>query len=432
MNPPKDPLRRRTIKAVTAAATTALSGIGFPSLAQTQPLRVGILAAKGGTGAYIGTNGLRAAQWTAERINNAGGIAGRKIELVIEEETNPKDTLDRARRLALQEKVDCIQGIYSTGVSVAVAPALEEMKVLTQFWDGTTQDGVKETMPNPKYIFRSTDNEVEAIMASLLVAQNWRGTFKTIAAISPDYSYGRNVWEAFQALLKKFNIPAQVVAEQWSKFGQLDFTTNVAALKSAKPDLVYCVLGNADLPIFMRAAHNVGLTETAKFVMPQAGHEWGQLKKAFMPEDALMCANTFYFDLPSLPVATSLQKEFVSYYMDRFKDYPHWECDRAYFAMQLYKQGVERAQKAKGSWPTTEQIASSMEDVSIESLGGPATMRKDHIPVQTFHQGFSTNKNKFDVPTLGKVYSVFSEELQKPPGAEFWKWLETAKFPVLR
>ena len=117
--------------------------------------------------------------FAVERINAAGGIAGRKVELVVEEETNPKDSIERLRKLVLQDKVDCVQGIVSSGVSLAMGAVAEEMKALLIFWDGTTQDGVKETMPNPRYVFRSTDNECEAVMASLLAIKHWKGKFTT-------------------------------------------------------------------------------------------------------------------------------------------------------------------------------------------------------------------------------------------------------------
>jgi branched-chain amino acid transport system substrate-binding protein len=309
-----------------------------------------------------------------------------------------------------------------------MAPTLEDMQALTIFWDGTTQDGVKETMPSPRYVFKSTDNECEAVMASLIAIKEFKGKFKRIAAISPDYSYGRNVWTAFKALNKKFGIDAEVVAEQWSSFTQLDFTSNVAALKAAKPDLIYCVLGNADLPIFMRAATSAGLTETAKFVLVQAGHQHGQLKKPFTPEGTLLCYNTMYFARPN-PSAD--QAEFVRYYMDKYKDYPHWECDRAYYSMMLYKGGVEKAVKAKsGGWPSTEDIAASMEGLDVESFCGPASMRKDHIAQEVFYGGLATHDNSYDVCTLAKTYSFDASVLQKPAGADFWAWLETAKFPV--
>ena len=74
-----------------------------------------------------------------------------------------------------QDKVDCVQGIVSSGVGLALGPAVEEARALTIYWDGTTQDGVDETIPNPQYLFRSTDNECEAMMASLLVDQALEG-----------------------------------------------------------------------------------------------------------------------------------------------------------------------------------------------------------------------------------------------------------------
>src|SRR5882672_1611956 len=136
--------RRDLIKGIAGLAAATV--VSKPAIAQNTPVKIGILAPRAGTAAYIGENGLRAAEWAAERFNSAGGIAGRKVVLVVEEETNAKETLERARRLVLQEKVDCIQGVYSTGVSLPMAPTLEDMQALTIFWDGTTQDGVKETM----------------------------------------------------------------------------------------------------------------------------------------------------------------------------------------------------------------------------------------------------------------------------------------------
>src|SRR5690606_8728979 len=177
-----------------------------PAFAQNKPLRIGIIAPRGGIAGTIGECGIRGAEWAVARMNAAGGIGGRKVELLVREETTPKDTIDQFRKLELQDKVDSVQGVVSSGVSLALAPAAEDAKVLTVFWDGTTQDGVVETMANPRYVFKSTDNECEAVMASLLAIKHFKGKFTRIACINPDYSYGRNTWTAFQALLKKYGI----------------------------------------------------------------------------------------------------------------------------------------------------------------------------------------------------------------------------------
>ncbi len=72
-----------------------------------------------------------------------GGIAGRKIETGDRGGDQPKDTIERFRRLILQEKVEAVHGLLSTGVSLGVAPVAEEEQALLVMWDGTTQDGVK-------------------------------------------------------------------------------------------------------------------------------------------------------------------------------------------------------------------------------------------------------------------------------------------------
>ena len=49
---------------------------------------------------------------------------------------------------------------------------------------------------------------------------------------------------------------------------------------------------------------------------------------------------------------------------------------------------------------------------------------------QVFYQGLSTNTNKYDFPTLASIDTFHAEQLQKPPGADFWEWIKTAKMPV--
>src|SRR5438445_2115021 len=248
--------RRSLLKSAAAAAAVSVAGrIGAPAIAQNKPVRIGILAPRSGIAAAPGENGIRATQWAAERFNAQGGIAGRKIELVIDEESSPKDTIERFSKLVQQEKVDCVQGIISTGVGLALGPVVEEARALTIYWDGTTQDGVDEKIPNPRYLFRSTDNECEAIMSSLLAIKYWKGKFVIVAGINPDYSYGRNNMAAFVAMLKRFNIEHKVITEQWPKIGTMDLTSHVAALKAAKPDLISSSLLLPDVPACITHAH---------------------------------------------------------------------------------------------------------------------------------------------------------------------------------
>jgi len=163
-------------------------------------------------------------------------------------------------------------------------------------------------------------------------------------------------------------------------------------------------------------------------VFPAAGWQHTLMKKEFTPEGMLFGHNTLYFDNPN---ASPLAKEFVAWYEKTYKDYPEWEADRAYFAIASYKAAVEKAAKAKnGSWPSQDEVIDAMIGLTVESLGGKGSWRKDHIADQTFVQGFTTHNNKYDFVTLGEFETMYSTDLQKPPGANFWEWIKTAQFKV--
>ncbi len=208
---------------------------------------------------------------------------------------------------------------------------------------------------------------------------------------------------AFVALLKRFNIEHKVVTEQWPKVGTMELTSHVAALKAAKPDLIFSSLLFADLPVFMKQAHAAELTKGTKLVFPAAGWQHTLMKKDFTPEGMLFGHNTLYFDNPN---ASPMAKEFVAWYAEDLQGLSEWEADRAYFAIASYKAAVEKAAKAKGgSWPSQDDVIDAMVGLSVESLGGKGSWRKDHIADQTFVQGFTTHNNKYDFVTLDRPAS---------------------------
>src|SRR2546427_4485300 len=197
----------RLMGAGAAAATVRHDAA--PVFAQAGgPVKLGVLTIRAGIAAPVGAAGLRSTEWWLERVNKAGGILGRPVQLIVEEESNPKDTVERYRKLILQDKVEVVIGGISTGVTLALGPVAEEMEVPWLSWDGTTQKGVEETMPNPKWAFKSVDNEVEAIVAGHLTPKYFKG-IPTIAGIGNDYSYGHDCLETYQAVLKKMGMNVQ-------------------------------------------------------------------------------------------------------------------------------------------------------------------------------------------------------------------------------
>jgi branched-chain amino acid transport system substrate-binding protein len=416
---------RRQFLKLAGGAAVAVRLDAAPALAQTSPVKVGVLAAKAGVTAPVGESGLRGTRFAVDRINAAGGILGRKIELLVEEESNPKDTVERFRKLALQQKVDVITGVVSTGVGLAIGPVSEELKTIWLAWDGTTQKGVEETMPKPRYAFRSVDNEAEAVMASILTARHFKGKIRTVAGINNDYSYGRDNWAAFLAIMKKFGMGVTPVADLWPKLGETNFTSHVAALQQARPDLIFCSFWSGDAPIFMKQAHAAGLTQTAKFVLTTAGGVHESMKKAFTPAGAILGYNSLYFEAPG---ASPLLKEFVRWHQERYREWPTYESDHAYFTIVAYKAAVEKAAKAQGGrWPSTEQVAEALAGIEVESLSGRRGYRADHIMECDFFQGVTTHRNRYDFVTVDPVEVMSTRQIQKPSGMGLYDWINSWK-----
>jgi branched-chain amino acid transport system substrate-binding protein len=128
-----------------------------------------------------------------------------------------------------------------------------------------------------------------------------------------------------------------------------------------------------------------------------------------------------YFEAPQ---ASPLLREFVKWHHDRFKEWPNYESDHAYFTIVSYKAAVEKAaQAAGGKWPTTDQIIGALETVEVESLSGKRRYREDHIMEASFFQGFSTYKNAYDFVTISPVEVMSTKQIQKPSGVGLYDWI---------
>jgi len=420
--------RRQFLKTVGAAAVG--SGVlGAPAVLRAQtkrgvpsdPVKIGVLAIRAGVAAPVGAAGQRGVEWWADRVNKAGGILGRKVELVLEEESSPKDTVERFRKLVLQTKVDVISGGISTAVGLALGPVTEELGTIWLSWDATTQNGVEETIPKPKWAFRSVDNEAEAVGGAILTAKHFKG-IKTVAGINNDYSYGRDCWATFMAALKRYTPDVKPVLDLWPKLGVTDFSSHIAAIQQAKPDLLMSSFWSGDTTIIMKQAAAVGLFKTMKACFTTGGGVHDSLKKDFTPEGLILGYNSMYFNHVG---ASPLLKQFVREYKAKYNEYPPYECDHAYFTVEAYKAAVEKAYAAAGQWPAKEQIVKALEGIEVESLSGRRGYREDHIMMCNFYQGVTTHKNEFDFVTIDPVEVLPTSRIQKPAGSKLYDWINS-------
>src|SRR5512134_466454 len=110
----------------------ALAALALPALvhSQTQPIRVGAFLSVTGPAAFLGDPEQKTLELYVEKLNAAGGLLGRRLELVAYDSAGDAEKARTfAKRLIEQDKVDVIVGGSTTGETMAVVPLVEQAQI---------------------------------------------------------------------------------------------------------------------------------------------------------------------------------------------------------------------------------------------------------------------------------------------------------------
>ena len=190
------------VAGLAAAATLPGLGTGFRAFAQGSdaPLRFGFQAHRTGIGAAYGRWYERTTQAAVAYINEQGGIAGRPIELVIEDDaTDPKRGAEVVEKFASQHKVDFVFGTLFSHVVIGSAPRAGELKM--PYFVVSEGTHVPSGILN-RYVFQPgiTDVRQQVISMAPWITQNLG---KKVAMVFPDYAFGYNHRDHFGAALER-------------------------------------------------------------------------------------------------------------------------------------------------------------------------------------------------------------------------------------
>ena len=152
----------KTYAHMTKLAAIALAAGLATSAAAQETIKVGVIQPLTGAFAASGNYVANGAKIAADEINAKGGVLGKKIELVIEDnKSNPTEAAAVAEKLIVRDKVPVMMGAWGSGFTLAIMPKLMEYKV--PMLVETSSAGKITTSGNP-YIFRiSPTSAVEAV-----------------------------------------------------------------------------------------------------------------------------------------------------------------------------------------------------------------------------------------------------------------------------
>ena len=146
--------RRDFLSGVAVAA----GGLFAPSIlrAQNAPIKLGVLTPLTGAGGQDGPRMLKAMQAVAEEVNAAGGVLGRTLQLIVEDDqTNPEAAVRAAQKLVGVDGVPLIMGTWASAVTSAVAPVCWERNTCLMTVSGA--DSITR-LPHKGYIIRTQPN----------------------------------------------------------------------------------------------------------------------------------------------------------------------------------------------------------------------------------------------------------------------------------
>jgi branched-chain amino acid transport system substrate-binding protein len=215
-------------------------------------IKIGGLFAVTGPAAFLGEPERNSAKMVVEEINAAGGIKGRKIELVIYDTTgDATKAVQLATKLIKDDKVVAIIGPSTTGESMAVIPVAEKEQIPLI----SCSAGIKITDPLKKWIFKTAQNDTLAV--GRIFEQLQKQKLNKVSILTVSDGFGSSGREQLKAQAAMFGI--SIVSDDTYSPKDTDMTAQLTKIRGLKPDAVICWGTNPGPAVIAKNAKQLGL-----------------------------------------------------------------------------------------------------------------------------------------------------------------------------
>lgn len=245
--------RRTFLKTSVALAATGVVASPYVARAQGAPIKIGLMAPLTGVVASGGREMVDGFNMYFESVG--GEVAGRKVEVVVEDDaSNPDTALQKARRLVEQAKVDFLFGNLLANTGLAVANYVKGNGVpyfipIIAADDLTQRARIKNVIRVAGY----TASQFPRPLADWALKQG----YKKVATISQDYTFGHEQCGGFCQTFTEGG--GQVLGQFWHPLNTSDFSPYLGQIANLGVDCVFAMETGADATRFMQQYANFGL-----------------------------------------------------------------------------------------------------------------------------------------------------------------------------
>jgi branched-chain amino acid transport system substrate-binding protein len=363
-------INRRRFVTLAGAGTAAAFGIPafLPRVGEAaDTLKVGICEEYTGVYAAQAVNETRGFQMCVDAWNKRGGVLGRKIEMVKEDNQNdPGVGAQKAHKLIDQDKVVAILGTINSAVSLSVAGVTSTAGVL--FIDtGGHSDNVTGASChwNTFRTCHSTWMETHATGYSLAKRYG-----KKWYLITPDYAFGHALETGFKDVLS--HIGGQIVGSALTPLGTTDFSSYLTKIADTKPDVVMVLVQGDDYTNCLKQMNQFGMLKKFPVGGPQVELE-PLLSLPVEARGGYWGIEWYYKSEKTLGKGNTLAHAFVTDTIKRFGDPPTARNCFAYVSMDRLLTTIAETKSTDGV-----KLAHAIENTRFTSIfNGTAYYRKE-------------------------------------------------------
>jgi branched-chain amino acid transport system substrate-binding protein len=357
---------RRAVLTVSVVLALVLGVAWSGVLAQQEPIRIGVIQPLSGPVAASGNYVRMGAEIGRDWINARGGVLGRQVQLLIEDnKSDPKEAATAAEKLIVKDKVPVIVGAWGSSMTLAAMPKLEEYGVPMIVETSSAATITKRGNP---WIFRiSPPSEMEALgLEKYMKALG----IKKADFLAVNTDWGRGAVGAFGDLLKRSG--AAVGASEFMEQAATDMNAQITKIKADNADTLFLTTSVEQITLVLRQAQEQRLAR--KVITTGGSSSPSQLIKQAGPA----AEGTYHilFFLPWFPEAMpdgKLAKAFVDEWNKRGHPFEGLtEGFRGHDGVLTAAEAIKTAGK-----PDPKAVRDALWKVSLMGVNGPIKFEKD-------------------------------------------------------
>lgn len=349
---------------ILAIGTLSGCGGGSAPAAEDGPIKIGTIQPISGPVSIYGIMSQQGIELAIKEINEAGGVLGRQLELVVEDdEANPEKTKNAFTKLVTNDGVVAIIGALTSKSTLAITADAQARKI-PLITHASTNDTVTDA---GDYIFRSCYND--SFQGTVVAQYAFETMGKKNAAIlfdnTNDYSKGLT-----QNFKKKFEeMGGTIIAEESYATGDVDFNAQLTSIKSKNPDVLFIPDYYSTVALITKQARAQGLT------MPMTGADgWEDIISNAGDEVVGSFYSTHYSSGAEDPDVQKFEESFKAAYNVG----PNVLAALAYDATYILADSIERAGTTE-----SEALKNAIAATDIKVVTGQISFDENRNPVKS-------------------------------------------------